>query len=105
MKRLCFAMALIIMFLVGCITAHVASELVIPPAKAGTNPTKWEYVCHRHEGGNLATKLTEASNQAGSQGWEMVSASYGIGAMGDPAPLKSEKVVSGSIVCFKRPLP
>ena len=88
MKKLCLAMALTIAFLVGCITAHVASDLVVPPARAGTSPQKWEYFCFK---GTFAPEIQEAANKAGGQGWEMVAATGGGGKYSD--------------WCFKRPLP
>lgn len=61
---------LAIIFVVGCATGGVASRLVVPSARAGTNPTRWEYVCaeFEHDG-----RLTETLNKYGAEGWELVS--------------------------------
>lgn len=32
-----------IVFVVGCATGGVAAQLVVPPVRAGTSPTQWEY--------------------------------------------------------------
>jgi len=58
-----------IVFLIGCATGGVASQLVVPPARAGTNPTRWEYLCSMQEEGNMTAEL----NHEGAQGWELVS--------------------------------
>jgi len=86
MKKLCLAMALTITFLVGCITAHVASDLVVPPARAGTSPQKWEFMCVRDTD---LSRIQNIANKAGSEGWDMASAAGGV----------------VMIWCFKRPLP
>ena len=92
MKRLCLAMALTIAFLFGCITAHVAPDLIAPPARAGTSPQKWEYFCmvpdYSGGFGRVTEKGVKELNDVGRQGWELVTA-------------YSEK----SSFCFKRPLP
>jgi hypothetical protein len=57
-----------LIFVIGCATGGVASKLVVPPARADTNPTRWEYHCV--DMNDLeATKL----NPLGAEGWEMVS--------------------------------
>jgi hypothetical protein len=86
MKRLYLAMALTIAFLVGCITAHVASDLVVPPARAGTSPQKWEYMCVRDTD---LERIQSIANKAGGEGWKMASAAGGV----------------VMIWCFERPLP
>ena len=86
-----------ILVLVGCVAGAVASQLVVPAARAGTNPTRCEYTCAKGE------KITEQLFKFGQEGWEMVStfvAHYqheGMGAGGD--------LDAASLgVCFKRPL-
>jgi hypothetical protein len=58
-----------VIFLIGCATGGVASQLVVPPARAGTASTHWEYVCGRVASGSLSANL----NKAGADGWELVS--------------------------------
>ena len=92
MKRLILALTITVAFLVGCITATVATQLVVPPIKAGTNPKKWEYTCFKEP--FTDAKATSQANKHGSEGWELVSVTP----------------VSGSISalmgwCYKRPLP
>ena len=71
----------LVAFVVGCGAGGAASQLVIPSARAGTTPTRWEYLC-------ITTGLnTERYNEAGDKGWEM-AATPSFGA-----------------ACFKRPLP
>jgi hypothetical protein len=62
-----------LVFLVGCATGGVASQLVVSPAMAQAEPVKedepsWEYSCDIEndveELNNMATKL-------GAEGWEM----------------------------------
>jgi len=35
------AMALGIVFVIGCAVGGISSQLVVPPVRAGTNPTRW----------------------------------------------------------------
>ena len=88
MKRLVIALSLTVAFLVGCLTATVASNFVVPPIKAGTNPQKWEYTCFRKYA-DLLDETKSLSDKLGSQGWEMSSTAGG--------PF-------GVVYCFKRPL-
>jgi len=75
-------------FVVGCVTGSVASQLVVPPVRAGTQPVRSEYLCGSAEYGRLTATL----NQLGAQGWELVTASHvpGLGT---------------SSFCAKRALP
>ena len=58
-------------FVVGCATGGVAAQLVVPPVRAGTSPTRWEYQCARVEG--EAEVMTSSLNRFGAEGWELVS--------------------------------
>jgi hypothetical protein len=66
--------------------------LVVPPAHAGTNPTRWEYVCT--EG---SERITASSNRLGAEGWELAAAAGAGWGSG---------ITAGQtmIWCFKRPL-
>jgi hypothetical protein len=76
------AFVLLVVFFAGC-AASAASHLVVPPARADTNPQRWEYACGS---GASVEKVATMAAQMGQQGWEMSG-------------------VSGAIWCFKRPLP
>ena len=56
-------------FILGCATGGVASQLVVPPARAGTTPTRWEYYCVQGAGLHIPS-LTAI----GAEGWDMTSA-------------------------------
>ena len=73
-------------FLLGCAGSELAS-LVVPPARAGTSPQKWEYVCKAASGDADTTAM---ANAFGKEGWEM------LGGAGNPGTMRW---------CFKRPLP
>ena len=89
MRRMWIASVLMFGIGIGCVAATVAQNFVVPPVRAGTNPTKWEYICHhvKESSASKQAPVAEAkSNLLGAEGWELVanaSATY----------------------CFKRPLP
>jgi hypothetical protein len=58
-----------IVFVVGCATGGVAAQLVVPPVRAGTSPTRWEYRCE----GTSGSQITPTLNKLGAEGWELVS--------------------------------
>jgi len=80
-----------IVFVVGCATGGVAAQLVVPPVRAGTAPTRWEYQCALVEGSE-STGVTPTLNKLGAQGWELVSMT--------PTQYRQEMMV-----CGKRALP
>jgi hypothetical protein len=80
MNRAKTAAMLLVVFFAGCAAERL---LVVPPARAETNPQRWEYACFKYFD---IGSTTEKANEFGAQGWEMVSASN--------VPW-----------CFKRPLP
>jgi len=57
-------------FVVGCGAGGAASQVLIPSARAGTNPTRWEYMCI-HDPDLGETDTVAAWNRAGTQGWEL----------------------------------
>ena len=78
-----------LVFLIGCAVGGASSQLVAPPARAGTNPTRWEYRC-LDENESMETNY----NKLGAQGWEMATATTTkLGTLGGEA---------GYIYCFKR---
>lgn len=86
-----------IVFVIGCATGGVAAQLVVPPVRAGTSPTRWEYQCveSRAEGSDVTSTL----NQLGLQGWELAS-------MGTRYTFGSDRQeVQKYVVCAKRALP
>jgi len=82
-----------IVFVVGCATGGVAAQLVVPPVRAGTSPTRWEYQCTEAE--RRPEEITGTLNKLGAQGWELVSA----------APRGYSGAVTGYMLCAKRALP
>jgi len=87
-----------LIFIIGCAAGGVASQLVIPPARAGTNPTRWEYLCQQ---GNAA--LTSSLNGAGLEGWELVNvlALHQSVVSGMSGEIRTDLLMT----CFKRALP
>ena len=85
-----------LVFVIGCATGGVASKLVVPPARAGTNPTRWEYLCAEN-----SMLLSSDMTRSGAEGWELVSA----------VPVHQDRETGntlradGFVYCFKRPLP
>jgi hypothetical protein len=77
-------------FLLGCAVGGASSRLAVPQARAGANPTRWEYHCI-----DGTAELVPNSNKMGEQGWEMV-AGAGAGS--------SSKLLSNNefVWCFKR---
>lgn len=78
--------------MIGCAAGAVGSQLVIPAARAGTTPQRWEYVCI--ESGDDVMQLTAVANRAGQQGWELTAASISDGGT---------SVTNDAFWCFKRP--
>ena len=81
-------------FLAGCLATQVA-PLVVPPARAGTSPQRWEYACLQSQGprvNELGSQTAAVMNTYGQQGWELASALGGTD-------------VQTPTWCFKRPLP
>ena len=86
------ALLFLLVFFGGCAASQVANY-VVPPARAGTAPQRWEYQCLRGTEG-----ITEMANQHGREGWELTAASgagWGTGMMTGHT----------MVWCFKRPLP
>lgn len=95
------------LFLIGCATTgprgshdaqaagEAASPAAAPPARAGTTPTRWETFCADVD----PDELTEATNQAGAEGWDLVSVAphQRTGSLGT--------VHDTFIFCAKRALP
>ena len=78
-KKLSIALGFVVAFLAGCV---LHQSFVVPPARAETNPPRWEYACVE-----ATEQITMASNRFGAEGWEMAAAA-GPG---------------WGIWCFKRP--
>jgi hypothetical protein len=83
MHRIKSGIILFAAFLVGCVASRVA-YLVVPPARAGTFPQRWEYYCFN---GGGPEELTSLMNKFGQQGWELAGTNS-----------------HWSTWCFKRPL-
>jgi hypothetical protein len=85
-----------LIFVIGCIAGGAASQMVVPPARAGTAPTRWEYLCSQS-----THSPVDALNKAGEQGWELVTL----------FPSTYDKKIGGNLetgtfgYCFKRALP
>ena len=61
-----------IVFVVGCATGGVAAQLVVPPVRAGTVPTRWEYHCSGADSADDGG-VTLTLNKLGAEGWELAS--------------------------------
>ncbi len=85
-----------IVFVIGCATGGAAAQLVVPPVRAGTSPTRWEYQCVNADA--HTEEVTGTLNKLGAQGWELV----GMGSRGSMAG--GYGGVS-SYLCAKRALP
>jgi hypothetical protein len=90
-----------LVFIIGCATGGVSSQLassqlIVPPARAGTNPTRWEYLCASN-----SMLLSSDMTRSGSEGWELVSAVPVHEEHESPAGSRAD----GFVYCFKRPLP
>jgi hypothetical protein len=79
-----------IVFVIGCATGGVAAQLVVPPVRAGTSPTRWEYHCTRFPA--EAEEVTSTLNKLGAQGWEL-------------AGMTSSPEMHVHTLCAKRALP
>jgi hypothetical protein len=79
-------------FIVGCVTSQVVAPLLVPAVRAGTNPTRWEYLCTEFHALNY---LQSVANKVGAEGWELTTAG-GPGTGNTPLNL---------VWCFKRPRP
>jgi hypothetical protein len=84
------AFVLLVVFFAGC----AAERFIVPPARAGTNPQRWEYVCK--EGND--DRFSNVANEMGQQGWELAAAA---GAGWGSGMLTQHSL----LWCFKRPLP
>jgi len=82
-----FALALALM--VGCAAGAATSSFVVPPLHAQAAATRWEHNC-----GHDASKAQ--LDEAGAQGWELVSVSV----------LHRTNTLQDSTLfyCFKRPV-
>jgi hypothetical protein len=83
MNRAKTAFALLVVFFAGCAAERL---LVVPPARAGTTPQRWEYACTRLSASNTEAEHASKANRYGAEGWEM-------------------STLIGWDLCFKRPLP
>lgn len=95
MKKIRTGLLILVVFLVGCAVATVASDLVIPPLNAqNTNVTRWDYHCDIIREGNMfraGAEMTKKLKSFGAEGWELVS-------------VESYSPSGGTLGCFKRPL-
>jgi hypothetical protein len=81
-----------IVFVLGCVAGGVASQVAVLPARAGSDAPRWEYNC-----GVNASK--EQLNEAGAQGWELVS----VDVLATAGEVASDAVHATKVqFCFKR---
>jgi hypothetical protein len=59
---------LVVGIVIGCAAEHF---VVVPPARAGTSPPKWEYSCFI--GDRDLEENVKRLNSFGQEGWELVS--------------------------------
>ena len=86
-QKLSIALGFVVAFLAGCV---LHQSFAVPPARAGSNPARWEYACFE-----AIEHLTTTANRFGAEGWEMVAAA---GVATGSGLLSEEKM----IWCFKR---
>jgi hypothetical protein len=98
MRRSVLILSLTIAFLVGCVATMAARDFVVPPARAGTDPMKWEGMCAFWSD----VGIENPSEHASAKGWNSKLAEFG-GQGWEPFAVEWEH---GSMVsvCFKRPL-
>jgi hypothetical protein len=82
-----------LVFIFGCATGGIAAQLVVPPVRAGTAPTRWEYQCAIADSEDNG--VVSALNKLGAEGWELVST----------APHAAGGYVRHYMLCAKRALP
>jgi hypothetical protein len=83
-----------VIFVIGCATGGVASQLVIPPVHAQSSAPRWEYLCS--EGGKVSSvEMTKL----GTAGWELVS----MMPSHQDRELPNDYQVDRLITCYKRP--
>ena len=87
MRGFIFGLSISIAFVAGCVAASM--QLVVPPARAGTRPVAWEYLCPRNASPAWRDEAAGFMNQMGQEGWEAFA------AVGKNGP---------DLMCFKRPL-
>ena len=75
MNKLSVSGLIVAAFLVGCATTMVAAPTIVPPARAGTAPVKWEYQCKLIQADDKVT--TAELNKYGAEGWELTVTSRG----------------------------
>ena len=78
-----------LVFVIGCAVGGAASHFVVPPVRAGTSPTRWEYTCLEDP-----RTILKKSNELGAQGWEMATGAASGANWG-----------AEWVWCFKRALP
>lgn len=83
-----------VIFLIGCATGGVASQIVAPSAHAQRSAPRWEYFC-----AESGTVSSGELSKSGAEGWELVSF----------APVLFNTTVGASeayklVLCMKRPL-
>jgi len=82
MRSFFLGLSISVAFVAGC----VASQFIVPPARAGTNPMRWEYACPIDTSPAWNDSSIALANRMGAEGWELVTA-------------------ASKALCFKRPLP
>ena len=98
-RGLVIALSLTVAFLVGCLTATIGTQLVVPPVKAGTTPQKWEQRCESW-GKHIDYRI---SNLNEKRGWNSILTKYGVeGWEAFSISIEQRNIM---MVCFKRPLP
>ena len=84
-------------FIIGCATGGVASQLVVPQARAGTTPARWEHWCSSGKG-----NTKELLRKSGEAGWEMVAA---FATRVDRSSYETAMEIDDYAFCFKRSIP
>lgn len=92
MRQFFLGLSISIAFVAGCVASQL-TQLVVPPARAGTPAQRWEYFCQNDIGRPWKPEDMAKLNSIGKEGWELVQQLVGTqGSQGD-------------VYCFKRPTP
>ena len=101
MRRMWIASVLMFGIGIGCVAATVAQNFVVPPVRAGANPTRWEVRCVGKDTPPIDNQYVNNAHKEG--GWNHFLMKMGSEGW-EPFEVIHENFAMNG-VCFKRPLP